>query len=105
MVASQLVPAVVVAVAVAVALTALSGADTFARLGLPDPGVVVTYGLPVVRAIAEAAAVVAVGGLLLSAFLVPPVGRTWLDADGYRGVRIAAGAAGCGRRRHWSWCR
>lgn len=94
MVASQLVPAVVVAVAVAVALTALSGADTFARLGLPDPGVVVTYGLPVVRAIAEAAAVVAVGGLLLSAFLVPPVGRTWLDADGYRGVRIAAGAAG-----------
>ena len=87
-------PGVAVAAAVAVALTALSGASTFARLGLPDPGALVTYGLPLVRAVAESAAVLTVGALLLAAFLAPPVSRTWLAAGGYRAVRAAGAAAG-----------
>ncbi|MDL5160582.1 bifunctional copper resistance protein CopD/cytochrome c oxidase assembly protein [Actinomycetospora termitidis] len=90
---SQTLPGAVVAAVVALALTALSGAETYARLGLPDPGPVVTYGLPVVRALSESAAVVTVGALLLAAFLVPPPGPGRLAVDGYRAVRIASWTA------------
>ncbi|WP_433802325.1 cytochrome c oxidase assembly protein [Actinomycetospora sp. CA-084318] len=90
---SQALPGAAVAAVVALALTALSGAETYARLGLPDPGPVVTYGLPVVRALTESAAVVTVGALLLAAFLVPPRGLGWLAADGYRAVRVASWSA------------
>ncbi|WP_018332704.1 cytochrome c oxidase assembly protein [Actinomycetospora chiangmaiensis] len=90
---AQVLPGAVVAAVVALALTALSGAETYARLGLPDPGPVVTYGLPVVRALTESAAVVTVGALLLAAFLVPPPGLGWLTADGYRAVRTASWCA------------
>jgi cytochrome c oxidase assembly factor CtaG/putative copper export protein len=89
----QILPGVAVAAVVALALTALSGARTYARLGLPDPGALVTYGLPVVRALTESAAVVTVGALLLAAFLAPPPGASWLAADGYRAVRLASWAA------------
>ncbi len=89
----QILPGVAVAAVVALALTALSGGRTYARLGLPDPGAVVTYGLPVVRALTESAAVVTVGALLLAAFLAPPPGSCWLAADGYRAVRLASWAA------------
>ncbi|GAA4820536.1 cytochrome c oxidase assembly protein [Actinomycetospora corticicola] len=90
---SQVLPGAAVAAVVALALTALSGAETYARLGLPDPGPVVTYGLPVVRALTESAAVVTAGLLLLAALLVPPRGLGWLGADGYRAVRIASWTA------------
>ena len=59
----------------------------------PDPGPVTTYGLPALRAVGEGAAVVAIGSLLLSAFLVPPQRSGVLDADGYRSLRIAGNAA------------
>ncbi|MFC5065806.1 bifunctional copper resistance protein CopD/cytochrome c oxidase assembly protein [Actinomycetospora atypica] len=89
----QVLPGIAVAAVVALALTALSGPETYARLGLPDPGAVVTYGLPVLRALTESAAVVTVGFLLLAAVLVPPSGLSWLGADGYRAVRIASWCA------------
>ena len=89
----QVLPGVAVAAVVALALTALSGPETYARLGLPDPGSLVTYGLPVLRALTESAAVVTVGFLLLAALLVPPSGLSWLGADGYRAVRIASWSA------------
>jgi cytochrome c oxidase assembly factor CtaG/putative copper export protein len=90
---AQVLPGAAVAAVVALALTALSGAETYARLGLPDPGPVVTYGLPVVRALTESVAVVTVGALLLAALLVPPRGLGWLGADGYRAVRVASWTA------------
>jgi putative copper resistance protein D len=92
-VVEQILPGIAVAAVVALALTALSGARTYARLGLPDPGALVTYGLPVVRAVTESAAVVTVGALLLAAFLAPPPGASWLAADGYRAVRVASWSA------------
>jgi putative copper resistance protein D len=92
--AAQVGPALAVAVAVALALSTLSGAAGFARLGLPDPGPLTVYGLPVVRALAQGAAVVTVGFLLLAAFFTPPGGKGWLAADGYRAVRVASWAAG-----------
>ena len=80
---------------VAAGLTALSGTPIAQALGLPDPGALTTYGLPVVRALTEIAAVLTVGGLLVAAFLVAPERNGYLDVTGYRALRGAAHAAGC----------
>ena len=74
---------------VAAFIVSLSSAEALAVLGIPDPGVLTVYGLPAVRAIGEIAAVIAVGSLLLAAFLVPPQKSGVLDVDGYRAVRTA----------------
>lgn len=91
--ASQAAPPVAVAVLVALALSALSGTQSFAELGLPDPGPVTTYGLPVMRGLAEAAGVLTVGFLVHAAFFCPPAGVGWLAGDGYRAVRAATWSA------------
>lgn len=96
-VGAVLLPGLVVALVVAVALTALTGAKTFTVLGLPDPGALTTYGLPVVTAAAECAAVLTVGSLLLAAFLVPPESSGYLDVAGFRAVRATTWFAG-------GWC-
>lgn len=61
--------------------------------GLSTPDRITTLGLPAVRVVAEIAMVVAVGALLLAAFLVPPQRSGYLDVAGYRAVRAAASAA------------
>ena len=45
------------------------------------------------RALGEIAAVIAIGSLLLAAFLVPPQKSGVLDVDGYRASRTASAAA------------
>jgi len=82
---------VAIAVFVAAGLTALS--PPLVIPGLPDPGVPITVGLPAVRALAYAAMVIAVGALLLAAFLVAPQRSGYLDVAGYRGLRIGTWAA------------
>ncbi len=67
-------------VAVATLLATVVGAGLVVGLGgdgmigmeMPDPGLLTTAGLPVMRVLTECAAVVTVGSLLLAAFLVPP---------------------------------
>ncbi|MGZ4520415.1 MAG: cytochrome c oxidase assembly protein [Mycobacteriaceae bacterium] len=81
------------AAVVAASLAALSTTQALVLLGLPDPGVLTTYGLPVVRAVGETAAVLAVGSVLLAAFFVPPQRSGVLDVDGYRAMRVASAAA------------
>src|SRR3954471_14618805 len=61
--------------------------------GLSNPDRLTTIGLPAVRAVAEIAMAIAVGALLLAAFLVPPQRSGYLDVAGYRAVRSAAAAA------------
>jgi cytochrome c oxidase assembly factor CtaG/putative copper export protein len=78
---------------VAAALAAVSTAQALVLLGLPDPGALTTYGLPLVTGVGEVAAVLAIGFLLLAAFLVPPQRSGVLDVDGYRAVRAASTAA------------
>lgn len=78
---------------VAVALAALSMTEALTQLGVSDPGDVTNYGLPFLRAAGEIAAVVAIGSLLLAAFLVPPQRSGVLDVDGYRAVRMASTAS------------
>lgn len=77
---------------VAAGIGALSLADALTATGLPDPGPVTTMGLPFVRAVGEVSAVVAVGGFLFAAFLVPPQHSGVLDVAGYRAVRTARAA-------------
>jgi putative copper resistance protein D len=84
----------VVAAFVAAGLTALSGSRPLETLGLPDPGALTTYGLPVARTLTEVAAVLTVGALLLAAFLVAPEPSGYLDVSGYRALRSASYAAG-----------
>ncbi|MBW0114190.1 cytochrome c oxidase assembly protein [Pseudonocardia abyssalis] len=79
-----------IAVLVAAGLTVLSGARPLVALGLPDPGVLTTAGLPAVRAVAEVGMVLTIGALLLAAFLVPPQRSGYLDVAGYRALRTAS---------------
>ncbi|OOL27045.1 copper resistance protein CopD, partial [Rhodococcus rhodochrous] len=88
-----------VAAVVAPIVVGLSAAQALVLLGIPDPGPLTTYGLPAVRAIAEVAAVAAVGSLFFAAFLVPPQRSGVLDVDGYRAVRTAGAAA-----LIWAFC-
>ncbi|MFC4603261.1 cytochrome c oxidase assembly protein [Rhodococcus kronopolitis] len=83
----------IVAGLVAAIVVGLSASEALIRLGIPDPGALTTYGLPAVKAAGEVAAVIAVGSLLLAAFLVPPQRSGVLDVGGYRAVRIAGTAA------------
>jgi cytochrome c oxidase assembly factor CtaG/putative copper export protein len=85
--------AAVLATVVATALTALSASDPVAALGLPDPGALTHYGLPVVRVVADSGAVVCIGSLLLAAFGIPARRSGALAADGYAAVRAAGWAA------------
>ncbi|MHA6631168.1 cytochrome c oxidase assembly protein [Pseudonocardia sichuanensis] len=82
-----------VAVLVAGGLTALSGASPAEALGLPDPGVLTTVGLPAVRAFAEVCMALTIGSVLLAAFLVPPQRSGYLDVAGYRALRAGSWTA------------
>ncbi|MDG3008608.1 bifunctional copper resistance protein CopD/cytochrome c oxidase assembly protein [Rhodococcus sp. D2-41] len=91
--AGVFVAGALIAAFVAAALAGLSLTEALSRLGIPDPGPVTTYGLPILTAIGEVAAVVSVGSFLLAAFLVPPQRSGVLDVDGYRAVRTGSVAA------------
>ncbi|MEU9806158.1 cytochrome c oxidase assembly protein [Mycobacterium sp. NPDC050853] len=78
---------------VAATIGALSLTDALLATGLPNPGLVTSYGVPFVRAAAEICAVGAVGAFLLAAFFVPPQSNGVLDVDGYRSLRIGTAAS------------
>ena len=89
----------VVAAITAAVLASASTSEALRLLGLPDPGLLTTYGLPAVMAFGEVAAVITVGSLLLAAVLVPPQSSGVLDVDGYLAVRTAGVAAAL-----WAMC-
>lgn len=85
---------VALAAVVVSAITALTGGALAAELGLPDPGLLIEYGLPIARTVAQICAVLTVGSLFLAAVLVPPQASGYLDAAGYRALRAAVLSAG-----------
>ncbi|MBB1031076.1 bifunctional copper resistance protein CopD/cytochrome c oxidase assembly protein [Dietzia sp. SLG310A2-38A2] len=82
----------VVAAAVVIPLSGMSTEVALALVGVPDPGVLTTAGLPAVRAMGELLAAVAVGTALFAAFFTPPQKDKTLDVDGYRSQRISSWA-------------
>ncbi len=91
LVASVLVAVVVVATALG--LVAAGGAYTPPLAGLPDPGPVVGWGTPILRALTDVAALATIGWLLAAAFL-DPAGRDGVVSRTGRGdLRRAAVAA------------
>ncbi len=82
----------VVTAAVVVPLSGMSTEIALELVGVPDPGVLTTAGLPAVRAIGELLASVAVGSALFAAFFPPPQKDRTLDVDGYRAQRLSSWA-------------
>lgn len=83
------------AVAVVVTLTVSGGAPRPAPAGLPDPGAVTGWSLPLVRGAMDLGAIGTVGSLLTAAFLLPSSdGR--LGVTGRKALRAAAWWA-------WAW--
>ena len=71
--------------------------DSLAALGIPDPGVLTTVGLPSIRAAAWILASLATGSFMFSAFLIPPNGKelhgVHLTVDGHIAGRTGAWAS------------
>jgi cytochrome c oxidase assembly factor CtaG/putative copper export protein len=86
---AQLVLGVLLAVAVGTGLFLALDGDELTGSGLPDPGLLTLAGLPVMRVLAESAAVITVGSLLLAAFLVPPQASGRLGTGGCAAMRTA----------------
>ncbi len=82
----------VVAAGVVIPLSALSRDVALELVGVPDPGVLTTAGLPALRSIAELLASVAVGAALFAAFFTPPQKDRTLDVDGYRMQQVSSWA-------------
>lgn len=61
--------------------------------GLPDPGAVVGWGLPVSRLLTTTAATVTLGMLVTAAFLMPGADRRLVSRPGRRDLVLAAGWA------------
>lgn len=82
----------VVGAGVAVPLSGMSTDAALELIGVPDPGLLTTAGLPAMRTIGEILAAVAVGAGLFAAFFTPPQKDKTLDVDGYRAQQIASWA-------------
>ena len=81
-----------VAAGVAIPLSGMSTGRSLELLGIPDPGVLTTAGLPALRAAGEFLCAVAVGTAFFTTFLTPPQKDRTLDVDGYRSQRVSAWA-------------
>lgn len=61
--------------------------SSLAVLGIPDPGEVTTFGLPLLRSAATFVACIGIGGFFMSALGAPPRKDGYLDLDGFRASR------------------
>lgn len=82
----------VIGAALAVILSGLSTAQALVLLGIPDPGILTTAGLPAMRVIAELLCTVAVGTAMFAVFFTPAAPDGTLDVAGYRAQRISSWA-------------
>ncbi|GAB3084966.1 bifunctional copper resistance protein CopD/cytochrome c oxidase assembly protein [Corynebacterium aquatimens] len=88
------VASAVVAAVVAGALSYSFLGESLAALGIPDPGVITTFGLPFLRGMAWMLMALATGSWMFSAFLIPPDALELHDAhltvDGHIASRTAS---------------
>lgn len=88
-------PILICAAALAAVVAGIVTAVTAGQVvvGLPEADALTEYGLPIVRALTEMSAAIAIGSLMFAAFFVPPQADGLLDVAGYRAVRLAGVAA------------
>jgi cytochrome c oxidase assembly factor CtaG/putative copper export protein len=86
------IPAVVALAVLFVALRAGGGVDDAVLPGLPTPGPVTVWALPVVTLLAELLGILVVGATVTAAFLLPGDGPS-VSAHGWRLLRRASWAA------------
>jgi hypothetical protein len=90
-----LVPLLLLLVPPGICLGAVAGLGALpsAIPGLPDPGLLTRWGLPVVRGLRDGAAALTIGLLLMGAVLLPaagPGGRASMQGSHLRAARLAA---------------
>ncbi|WP_046438989.1 cytochrome c oxidase assembly protein [Corynebacterium kutscheri] len=92
-------PLYVLFVSVAGVIAAILGfsflGESLAALGIPDPGVLTTAGLPFVRAAAWMMASLAVGSFMTAAFYISPLKMRTLSVDGAIATRTGTMAIIC----------
>lgn len=86
------VGATVLAGVVAAVIGAAFLGQSLAVLGIPDPGPVTSWGVPLVRGAGTVLACIGVGGFLMSALGTPPRADGFLDIDGFRAARTGTWA-------------
>lgn len=64
--------------------------ESLAALGIPDPGILTTAGLPFLKTVAWLLAAMSVGSFLFSAFFVSPLPTRQLNVDGMLAARTGA---------------
>lgn len=84
--------AVVLGGIVAAVIGAAFLGQSLAALGVPDPGPVTSWGVPLVRGAGTVLACIGVGGFLMSALGTPPRKDGYLDVDGFRAARTGTWA-------------
>lgn len=88
--------------AVAVGLLLWNGAISPAQaVGLPDPGALTRWGLPVSRAVRDLSAAVTIGALVLAAVAIPPEKAS--EPGQLSGVRARALAGAAAFGFLWAW--
>ncbi len=80
----------VVLVAAAFGMVIAGGAYEAALPGLPDPGALVAWGTPILRALTTIAAIVTIGWLLSATFLAPSGRDGIVSVSGRRDLKAAA---------------
>nr|WP_120491196.1 cytochrome c oxidase assembly protein [Corynebacterium lactis] len=78
---------VVIGGALAGALSLAFNMDSRSTLGIPDPGVITTFGFPFAKAAGELLAALGVGSFMLAAFGTKPRDDGTIDLDGYAASR------------------
>ncbi|MCJ7858279.1 cytochrome c oxidase assembly protein [Corynebacterium kalidii] len=66
--------------------------QSLAALGIPDPGPVTSWGVPLVRGIGTVMACLGIGSFMMSAFGAQPRKDGYLDLDGFRASRTGTWA-------------
>ena len=85
--------AALIAVCVAVGVSAALPGNTVLQLAGRDPGPLVTLGLPAVKGVVDLAGAVTVGWLIAAVLLAPPAVGGRFDTSGYRSAQAASLAA------------
>lgn len=92
----------VIAAVVAGSISEVFLSESLAALGIPDPGVVTTFGLPALRGVVWVLTALAAGSFMFSAFLIPPRHDGENDGEDLNGARLTVDGHIAARTAAWA---